>query len=152
VGEEKTVMEHTRRRNLNRGFMKLEVWNDAMELFALVDKILGDLHGVQLRLRGQILDSAQSVSSNISEGYCRRTINEYPYFLNVSLGSMGEVMTRMIGLKATRRLTESSFESFDELHYRVENKLLALIKSLQEKRREGSWEQEIHERPQPYAP
>ncbi|MBM4162694.1 MAG: four helix bundle protein [Ignavibacteria bacterium] len=145
------MMEYTKRRNLNRGYMKLEVWNDAIELFVLVDKILGEAGNIDLKLRGQILASVQSVSANLAEGYCRKSINEYLYFLNVSLGSMGELMTRMIGLKVTRRLTDADFESFDQFHYRVENKLLSLKKSLQAKRRGGSWEEEIREQRAPYA-
>ena len=62
-----TAFEFTKRRNLNRGYMKLEVWNDAMELFALVEKILREISSLDFRLRGQILDAAQSVSSNISD-------------------------------------------------------------------------------------
>jgi four helix bundle protein len=147
---EGVAVEHTKRRNLNRGYMKLEVWNDAMELFVFVDKIVGETTNVELRLKAQILGSAQSVSANISEGYCRKSINEYLYFLNVSLGSLGELMTRMIGLKTSHRLKDGQFESFDEFHYKVENKLLALKKSLQAKRREGSWKEEIREPRRPY--
>ena len=36
-------------------------------------------------------------------------------------------------------------EVFDKLHYRTENKLLSLVKALQSKRKEGSWDQEIHD-------
>ncbi len=114
--------------------MKLEVWQDAMELFKLTSGIMCGTPNVDFRLRGQILGSAQSIASNIAEGYCRRSINEYLYFLNVALGSSGEVMTRVIGVKLIGQLREKDFESFDELHYKVENKLLALVKSLQAKR------------------
>lgn len=113
------MMEYTKRRNLNRGYVKLEVWVDAIQLFVRVDRILRETSDVEVRLRGQILDSAESVSANIAEGYCRRTINEYLYFLNVSLGSLGELMTRMVGLRETQRLGVSSFESFDEFHWRT---------------------------------
>jgi four helix bundle protein len=144
------AMEFTKRRNLNRGYMKLEVWNDAIELFAMVERILREIPGLDLRLEGQILDAAQSVSSNISEGYGRKSINEYLCFLNVSLGSLAELMTRMAGLKITDRLADPTFDSFDECHYKTENKLLALVKSLQAKRRSGSWESEIRDPRQPY--
>jgi len=45
-------------------------------------------------------------------------------------------MTRVIGIKLISQLREGDFERFDELHYKVENKLLALVKSLQAKRAE----------------
>ena len=136
---------YTERRNLNRGYMKLDVWNDAIQLFALVEKILSEIEGLDRRLKSQILDATQSISANLSEGYGRRSISEYLYFLNVSLGSSAELMTRMIGLRAIGRLAPESFEFFDQFHYRVENKLLSLVKSLQSKRHSGSWETEVHE-------
>jgi four helix bundle protein len=125
--------------------MKLEVWNDAVELFGRVNAMLSVLDGIDFKLKSQILDAAQSISANISEGYSRRTVNEYLQFLNISLGSCGELMTRMIGLKKIGKLSNEQFESFDEFHYRVENKLLALVKSLQAKRGKGIWDEEIHE-------
>jgi len=118
--------------------MKLEVWNDAVELFGRVNAMLSVLDGIGFKLKSQILDAAQSISANISEGYSRRTVNEYLQFLNISLSSCGELMTRMIGLKKIGKLSNEQFESFDEFHYRVENKLLALVKSLQAKRGKGS--------------
>ena len=59
-------MGYTERRNLNRGFMKLEVWNDAIGLFKLVSVILEKIDKLDIRLKSQILDSAQSISSNIA--------------------------------------------------------------------------------------
>lgn len=99
-------MEYTKRHNINRGYMKLEVWNDAMELHGLVNEIIKTCNRIDLKLKSQVLDSTQSKSSNIAEGYCRRTINEYLQALNVALGSSGETMTRMIGLRKASLITE----------------------------------------------
>ncbi|MCL5030760.1 MAG: four helix bundle protein [Bacteroidetes bacterium] len=137
-------MGYTERKNLNRGYMKLDVWNDAINLFQLVNNILLKIDRLDFKLKAQILDAAQSISSNIAEGYCRRSINEYLQFLSISLGSSGELMTRIIGLKSIRQINEETFEELDKSHYSVENKLLNLIKSLQLKRKEGTWDQEIH--------
>ena len=145
------MIGHTERKNLNRGYMKLDVWNDAINLFQLVNNILLKIDRLDFKLKAQILDAAQSISSNIAEGYCRRSINEYLQFLNISLGSSGELMTRIIGLKSIKQINEETFEEFDQLHYSVENKLLSLIKSLQLKRKQGTWDQEIHEAKPKYA-
>lgn len=145
-------MEYTKRHNVNRGYMKLEVWNNAIELFELIHKMLSACQRLDYKLRAQILDSSQSISSNISEGYCRRSLNEYLQFLNVALGSSGETMTRMIGLCRTGYVALEQFEEFDKLHYQVENKLVALIKSLQLKRKTGEWEIEFREADEPYLP
>lgn len=138
-------MGHTERRNINRGFLKLEVWNDAIELYKSVFKLLNRIPHLDFKLKNQLLDASQSISANIAEGYCRKSINEYLYFLNVALGSCGEVLTRLIGLKEIQLISKETYEEIDKLHYEVENKLLALIKSLQAKRVEGNWDDQIHE-------
>ena len=131
--------------------MKLEVWNDAQELCRQVDALLRSIGSLDLRLRSQVLDSAHSIPANIAEGYCQRTVNEYLQFLNVALGSAGELMSRVIGLKEARVIDLHEFEEFDKKHYEVENKLLNLVKAVQAKRREGTWIQELHEPLEPYA-
>lgn len=145
-------MAYTERKNINRGYMKLEVWNDAVELLGKVEKTLSEIQGLDFKLRSQILDSAQSISSNITEGYCRRSLKEYLHFLNIALGSSGELLTRLIGLKRIQKLTDEQFEQLDKFHYQVENKLLALIKALQAKAKEGTWDQTLHEPSSEYNP
>lgn len=54
-------------------------------------------------------------------------------------------MTRIIGLKVIEKITQQFFKEFDSLHYEVENKLIALKKSLQEKQASGNWETIIRE-------
>ena len=146
------MVEYTKRHNLNRGFMKLEVWQNGIQLFKLTNKIINEIPKLDLKLRAQILDAAQSISSNIAEGYCRRSLNEYLYFLNISLGSCGELLTRTVGLKVIDLISNDNFEEIDKLHYAVENKLLSLIKALELKRNEGSWDQKIHESIGDYKP
>jgi len=139
------MKEHTKRRNINRGYMKLGVWNNGIELFKICYHLAGKIPNLDFKLKSQILDASQSISSNIAEGYCRRSITEYLHFLNIALGSTGELLTRLIGLKEIDLLTEKVFDEFDQKHYEVENKLLSLIKSLQVKQNDGSWDQKIHE-------
>lgn len=136
-------MLEIQRKNLNRGYMKLDVWNDAVSLFEHVYRCIAGISNIDLKNKSQIIDSAQSVSANIAEGYCRKSINEYLYFLNVALGSMGELMTRLIGLRLVNRINSEEFNILDEFHYKVENKLLALIKSLNRKRISGNWQEII---------
>jgi four helix bundle protein len=130
--------EPTRRQNLNRRYMKLEVWQLGVDLFELVFK---ETRGVaDFKLRSQITDAAQSVSANIAEGYGRRTLPEYLQFLYTAKGSLGECLTRTVGLRRVDLLTAGQLEAIDVLHYEVENKLLALIRSLEAKRADDSWD------------
>jgi four helix bundle protein len=141
----------TELRNKNRGYMKLIVWQKAMQLFELVWNIAFTEAKIDFKLRSQLADAAQSVSANISEGYGRRSVKEYIQFLYVGLGSMAETMTRAIGLKQTRQISGERFREFDLLHYEVENRLLRLIEKLEQKRDDEDWIARIAEDPEEYA-
>ncbi len=88
-----------------------------------------------------LIDSVHSGPSNIAEGNCRKSINEYIQFCYVALGSLGELMSRMESLRISKTLPDEMMEPFDAKHFQVENKLIALVKSLESKRAEGTWEQ-----------
>lgn len=139
------MISYTKKWNKNRGYMKLDVWIKAMELFKLVWKTVYVDFKIDFKLRAQISDAAQSVSSNIAEGYGRRSINEYIQFLYISISSLGETLTRLLGLKITTQISDERFQQIDELHFEVENKLLRLIESLEKKREEGNWIDRISE-------
>ena len=141
----------TELRNKNRGYMKLIVWQKAIELFELIWAIAFTERKIDFRLRSQLADAAQSVSANISEGYGRRSLNEYIQFLYYALGSMAETMTRAFGLKQTRQIPEARFHDVDVLHYEVENRLLRLIDKLEQKRGDEDWIARIAEDPEEYA-
>src|SRR5438093_10292918 len=131
------IMEYTKRRNLNRGYMKLEVWQRGMDLFELVFRLARQVS--DFKLRSQLMDAAQSVSANIGEGYGRRTLPEYIQFLYISKGSLAETLTRAAGLWRVSLINDAQFEEFDMLHYEVENKLLGLIESVEAKCGTHQW-------------
>jgi four helix bundle protein len=141
----------TELRNKNRGYMNLVVWQKAMDLFELAWKLTYVEAAVDFKLRSQFVDSAQSVSANIAEGYGRRSINEYIQFLYTSLGSMAETLTRAIGLNRIERISGEKFDQFNRLHYEVENRLLRLIEKLEQKRDDGDWMNRIAEDPEEYS-
>ena len=130
-------MEYTARRNLNRGYMKLEVWQRGIDLFVMSCRLCKDVP--DYKLQSQLRDAAQSVSANVAEGYGRRSLSEYLQHLYIAEGSLGESLTRAIGSRAAGFISKSDFEGFDKLHYEVENKLLRLIGSLEKKRGTSQW-------------
>ena len=141
----------TERRNKNRGYMGLIVWQKALELFELVWTITYVESKIDFKLRAQLADAAQSVSANISEGYGRRSVKEYIQFLYVALASMAETMTRSVGLVRTGQIAHDRFEEIDVLHYEVENRLLRLIEKLEQKRDDEDWTDRIAEDPSEYS-
>jgi four helix bundle protein len=141
----------TELRNKNRGYMNLIVWQKAIELFDLAWKISFVEGKIDFKLRSQFVDAAPSVSANISEGYGRRSVNEYIQFLYYALRSMAEAMTRAIGLKQTGQNTEDRFREFDALHYEIENRLVRLIEKIEQKRDTGEWIARIAEDLEEYS-
>jgi four helix bundle protein len=127
------------RKNINRGFKKLRVWQDAVSLYVLACKIFVHFPYELKRIAGNTIDS-YSISRNIAEGYCRKSLKEYLNYLNISLGSCGEFYSAYYSCYQANQITENEFEELDELHYKVENQLLKLVESLQKKLKEGKWE------------
>ena len=126
-----------RNRNLNRGFRKLRVWREAIELYTFEKKILDQIRGISFKIKDQVLASGFSISSNLAEGYCRKSIKEYIQFVNVALGSAGENYSQMYALLKSGEISKDRFDEFDRQHYGVENKLINLAKSLAKKMKTG---------------
>ena len=118
--------------------MKLEAWQRGMDLFVMAFRLSANVS--DLKLKSQFRDAAQSVSANIAEGYGRRSLPEYLQFLYTAKGSLAETLTRAIGLQNVKLISNDDFEDLNKLHYEVENKLLRLIESLENKRRKNEWQ------------
>ena len=127
------------RKNRNRGYQKLTVWKDAIEYYTLTYDVFRSFPFELKRVSSQQISSADSVHSNIAEGYCRRSIKEYLNFLNISLGSLGESVSGLFGYRKAKQISEAQFEKLDALAYKLENGLLKLVESLERKRDQGDW-------------
>ena len=131
------------RKNVNRGFRSLRVWQDAASLYVIAVKILSAFPFQLARVSGNAIDAAHSISRNIAEGYCRRSLREYLQHLNIALGSAGEFCSCYHTFLQAGQITREQYENLDALHYKVENELLQLVKALQAKRVSGSWSDTI---------
>ena len=127
------------RKNKNRGYQKLRVWNDAMEYYVKTCQCFRKFPYDLRRVAAQAVASADSVHRNIAEGYCRRSINEYLNFLNIALGSLGESVSGLHAYWKAEQLAEEDFGKLDSLGYKIENGLLRLVESLERKREQGDW-------------
>ena len=78
-------------------FMKLRVWNDAVELVTDVYKATENFHkDERFGLTSQVRRCAVSIPSNIAEGAGRRTPGEFKQFLGIAIGSSCELHTQLI--------------------------------------------------------
>lgn len=129
----------TERKNVNRGFKRLNVWKDSVLLYILAYKIFAKFPFELKKIAANSIDAAHSISRNISEGYCRRSLKEYLNHLNIALGSCGEFHSCYVSCMQADQISKEEYEELDKLHYKVENQLLKLIESLQRKQKGGQW-------------
>lgn len=127
------------RKNKNRGYQKLRVWNDAIDYYVQTCDVFRGFPYELKRVASQAIASSDSVHRNISEGYCRRSIREYLNFLNIALGSLGESSPGLHAYRKAKQITEDQFQKLDVLAYKLENGLLKLVESLEYKRESGEW-------------
>ncbi len=127
------------RKNKNRGYQQLRVWNDAIEYYVETCRIFRGFPYELHRVARQAIASSDSIHRNIAEGYCRRSIHEYLNYLNIALGSLGESVSGLHAYRKAEQLTEEDFEKLDSMAYKLENGLLKLVESLEQKRERGDW-------------
>lgn len=77
-------------------FEDLFIWQKAVE-FAKDIYLITEKKGLKndFGLKNQMRDSAVSISSNIAEGFERRSRKEYLNFLNIAKGSAGEIRSQL---------------------------------------------------------
>jgi four helix bundle protein len=107
------------RENINRGYQKLIVWQDAADLYVLTCTIFRKLQFELRRVGTNQIDSVDSVHRNIAEGYCRRSLKEYLQFLNVALASLGESVSGTHVYRRAEQISETECEEWDVLAYKT---------------------------------
>ena len=127
------------KKNKNRGYQKLRVWSDAIEYYKDTCLVFQKFPFELKRIASQAIASSDSVHRNIAEGYCRRSIKEYLNFLNIALASLGESVSGLHAYFKAGQITEKQFQNLNKLAYKIENGLLKLIESLEDKRESGDW-------------
>src|SRR5579862_8705077 len=127
------------RKNRNRGYQQLRVWQDAIELYRMTSEVFANFPFALAKVASQNIASADSVHRNIAEGYCRRSVKEYLQHLYIALGSLGETVSGLAACRAAGQVLAEDAERCDALAYKVENGLLKLVASLEQKRDDASW-------------
>jgi four helix bundle protein len=130
-------------KNKNRGYQQLLVWQDAIELYGLTCRAVKGWPFEMKKIASQAISSSDSVHRNIAEGYCRRSVKEYLYHLNIALGSLGETMSGFVAYARNEQISEDQFEEINQLTFRLENRLLKLVASLEQKRDTGDWNESL---------
>lgn len=128
-----------RNRNINRGYRKLEVWKEAIELYVFVKNKIRTLKSVPFKIKAQIEDSIFSCPSNIAEGYSRRSLKEYIHYVNIALASLSENYTQIFALLSSGDIDREWYDEYDKKHYSLENKLVKMNKTMLTKIGQNEW-------------
>jgi four helix bundle protein len=128
------------RKNVNRGYRKLTVWNDAIGYYRATCETFCKFPFVLQRVASQQIASVDSIHRNIAEGYCRRSLSEYLHFLNIALASTGESVSGLHAFQAAKQIADVDLEHLDAIAFKLENGLKRLIESLQKKKLTGTWD------------
>jgi four helix bundle protein len=126
-------------KNKNRGYQPLRVWQEAIQFYKLNSQIFGKFTFQLRRVALQAIASSDSVHRNIAEGYCRRSIKEYLNYLYIALGSLGESVSGLHAYREAGQINEQDFTILNELAFKLENGLLKLVESLERKKLDGDW-------------
>jgi four helix bundle protein len=80
-----------------------------------------------------------SITQRLGEKTINQQNHEYLYFLNIALASLGESVSGLHAYWKSKQITEKQFQTLEILAYKLENGLLKLVESLEQKRERGEW-------------
>ena len=113
-----------------KNFTDLNTWKEAHKLVLLIYKLTKGFPREELfGLVNQIRRAVVSITSNIAEGFSRKSYKEKSQFYSMALGSLTEVQDQLIIAKDLKYITEKEFLEAEELIITVSKLLNGLIKA-----------------------
>ena len=120
------------------GYRKLEVYNKAKELVKSVYVLLKKFpKEEQFALCGQLRRASVSVTSNIAEGVTRYSYKDKVHFLELSYGSLMEVMSQLEIAYSLEYINQTDMQNMELLVVQVARLLTSLQYSYMPKNEEG---------------
>ncbi|MFZ5390950.1 MAG: four helix bundle protein [Patescibacteria group bacterium] len=107
-----------------KNFHDLNVWKQAHTLVLEIYGLTKNFPREELySLSDQLKRAAVSITSNIAEGFGRRSYAEKIYFYSIAQGSLTELQNQLIVARDVNYLSKDSYNKIDDLSVNV-NKLL----------------------------
>jgi four helix bundle protein len=114
-------------------FRDLKVWQKSMIVVRHIYKYTQKYPRDELfGLTTQTRRCAISIPCNMAEGYSRRSTKDYIRFLNISMGSLYELITLIEIAHSIQIINANSCEALNELIREIERMLSSLIKKIQQ--------------------
>lgn len=113
------------------GFEKLEIWQIAVKLSVVVYEITKKYPSEErFGITNQLRRASTSISANIAEGHSRISSKEKARFLEISYGSLMEVLNFLILSKELRYINENELLMLRKTVEELSNKINAYHKKL----------------------
>ncbi len=122
-----------------RGYRRLIAWQRSQDLASSLYKALRR-ERLPLWLEDQVARAAGSVHANIAEGYTRSSLRDYLRFLDIARASLAELESHLYFMTNNGLLDAVSYAELDKSCSDVGNILVALMRSLSAKLKDGSWD------------
>ncbi|EKD85886.1 MAG: S23 ribosomal protein [uncultured bacterium] len=110
-------------------FKDLYAWQEGHKLVLLIYKLTEKFPQKEMfGLTNQMRRAAVSITSNIAEGFSRRSYKDKSQFYSMALGSLTELQNQLLVAKDVDYLSDSSFEKTSEQTITVSKLINGLIK------------------------
>lgn len=111
-------------------FTDLNAWKEAHKFVLMIYKITKLFPKEELfGLTSQIRRAAVSISSNIAEGFSRRSYGDKGQFYSIALGSLTETQNQLLVAKDVEYLNNDNFQELAKQSVIVSKLVNGLIKS-----------------------
>ena len=115
-----------------KNFTDLIVWQEAHKLVLDIYKITKLFPKAEIySLTSQMCRCAVSISSNIAEGFSRKSIKEKTQFYYISKGSLTELQNQLIIAKDLTYIEEEIYKNLESQTILVHKLLNGLIRAIQ---------------------
>lgn len=120
--------------NRMRNFTDLHAWQEGHRLVLMIYKNTEQFpEKERYGIVGQMRRASVSITSNIAEGFARRSLKEKCRFYDMAQGSLVELQNQLIISKDVGYLASDSFEAIAEQSVTANKLLHGLLRSTKEK-------------------
>ena len=116
--------------NKIQSFTDLHTWQEGHKLVVSVYEAVKDLPSHEaFGLRSQMQRAAVSITSNIAEGFYRRTFADKKHFYYMAKGSLTELQNQLLVARDVKYIDKEYFDSLADQPKVVMGLLIGLIRS-----------------------
>ncbi|MFW9874770.1 MAG: four helix bundle protein [Candidatus Thorarchaeota archaeon] len=120
---------------MSHGYSNLLVWkkayNQTLKIYNFTKSFpKNETYGIISQMRR----TSSSIIANIAEGYGKRNLSEYLYFISIAISSCNELEVFLLLSKDLHYLDKKDFNCLIDSHVEITKMLLGLRKALEKKK------------------